>query len=126
MKFLANRINRKLTQRYGCEIQLGAQIGPGLRIAHFNGIVISHIACIRENFLVHQNTTIGAKLDCVLNKKIVIGKNVNIGANSCIIGSNLKIGDNVTIGAMSFINKDIPDNCTVFTQKLNTLKINYA
>ncbi|MEB8564653.1 DapH/DapD/GlmU-related protein, partial [Salmonella enterica subsp. enterica serovar Lubbock] len=34
---------------------------------------------------------------------IIIGNNVDIGANTCIIGS-ITIGDNVTIGAMSFVN----------------------
>ncbi|WP_338030655.1 serine acetyltransferase [Erwinia endophytica] len=35
------------------------------------------------------------------------------------MSENIKIGNNVTIGAMSFINKNIPDNCTVFTEKIN-------
>ncbi|EAT0151581.1 serine acetyltransferase, partial [Salmonella enterica] len=48
---------------------------------------------------------------------IRIGNNVNIGANCCIIGLSRKIGDNATIGAMSFINKDIPSNCTYITKK---------
>ncbi|HKN05548.1 MAG TPA: serine acetyltransferase [Buttiauxella sp.] len=114
---LASKINRRLLSRYGLEIQLGARIGKGLRIAHYPGITISHIVCAGENLLIRQNTTIGAKLDGKRQKIIQLGDNVDIGANSCIIGSDLKIGNNVVIGAMSFINKDIPDNCTVYTQK---------
>ncbi|MCO6546122.1 MAG: hypothetical protein J6564_10000 [Gilliamella sp.] len=53
--------------------------------------------------------------------RIIIGDNVSIGANSVILGGKIKIGNNVKIGAMSFVNKDIPDNCTVYTQKTNTI-----
>ncbi|EEC9965547.1 serine acetyltransferase, partial [Escherichia coli] len=49
--------------------------------------------------------------------RVKIGSNVDIGANCCIIGLSRKIGDNVKIGAMSFINKDIPSNCTYITKK---------
>lgn len=120
-KKIATRINRNLLSKYGLEIQLGADLGKGLRIAHFPGITISHIVTAGENLLIRQNTTIGAKLDHVVNKSIIIGDNVDIGANSCIIGSNLKIGNNVKIGAMSFINTDIPDNCTIYTEKRNLI-----
>ncbi|MBA0035936.1 serine acetyltransferase [Pantoea sp. BIGb0393] len=115
---LARKLNRRLLKNYGIEIQLGARIGKGLRIAHSGGINISHIVVAGENLLIRQNTTIGAKLDEVKEKCIRIGDNVDIGANSCIIGSDLRIGDNVTIGAMSFINKDIPDNCTAYNKKV--------
>ena len=38
-----------------------------------------------------------------------IGKNCFIGTNS-VLHHGIKIGDNSTTGAMSFVNKDIPDN----------------
>ncbi|ELY3759136.1 serine acetyltransferase [Cronobacter universalis] len=53
--------------------------------------------------------------------KIIIGDNFYLGSNSCVIGDALSIGDNVTVGAMSFINKDIPDNCQVYTRKSNEI-----
>jgi len=40
---------------------------------------------------------------------VVIGNNVQIGANS-IIAPGVTIGDNVIIGALSYVNKDIPSN----------------
>ncbi|CCK15710.1 Serine acetyltransferase [Cronobacter universalis NCTC 9529] len=52
----------------------------------------------------------------------MIGDNVSIGASSCIIADQISIGNNVVIGAMSFINKDIPDNCTVVTEKTTIIK----
>lgn len=118
-KRLATLINRRLIHKYNTEIGLGAKIMPGLCVAHHNGIVISCYCEIGTNFLIRQNTTIGIK---VFGKKdneykISIGNNVSIGANSCIISDNIIIGNNVDIGAMSFINKDIPDNSVCYTKK---------
>jgi acetyltransferase-like isoleucine patch superfamily enzyme len=47
----------------------------------------------------------------------IIGDNVDIGACTCIVGITHVIGDNVKIGAMSFVNQDIPSNCTCITKK---------
>ncbi|VAL22885.1 bifunctional N-acetylglucosamine-1-phosphate uridyltransferase/glucosamine-1-phosphate acetyltransferase [Enterobacter hormaechei] len=52
---------------------------------------------------------------------ILIGDNVSVGAGSCIIANSIVIGSNVDIGAMSFINKDIPSNCIVYTKKTNEI-----
>lgn len=116
---LARKINRRLISKYNTEIMLGASIDGGLRVYHFNGAVINSGVAIGKNFRIGQNTTIGEKRKIV---RITIGDNVEIGANSCIIADNLTIGDNVIIGAMSFINKDVPSNCTVYTQKNNVIK----
>ena len=71
------------------------------------------------NFTIRQCTTIGIKEEN--GKFIQIGDNVNIGAHTCIISDGLTIGDNVIIGAMSFINKDIPSDVTVYTEKTNRI-----
>lgn len=117
---LAKRINRNLISRYGTEIELGAQIGVGMTFAHHYGIVISQHSIIGKNLHVRQNVTIGAKTGTGLCA-IILGDNVRIGANSCIINDNIKIGSNVDIGAMTYINKNIPDNCIIYTQKTNLL-----
>ena len=116
----ALRINEKLRARYGLDIKLGAHIGAGLRVSHYVGIVISQRSVIGENLHIKQNVTIGVKS---LKQKggVHIGDNVDIGANSCIIGDDLHIGNNVTIGAMSFINKSIPDHCTVYNKRETTI-----
>ncbi len=64
-----------------------------------------------------QCTTIGSVE--ANNKPIELGDNVDIGAHCCIIGSGIRIGNNVRIGAMSFINKDVPDDVTYITRKDN-------
>ena len=116
----AKRINRKLIRKYGCEIQLGAQIGKGLMISHHNGIVINGCAIIGSSLKIRQNTTIGiggGTKSSSGSPRISIGNNVTIGAGSCIISENITIGNNVEIGAMSFINKDLPSDCVVYSEK---------
>lgn len=111
----ANWLNDRITERYNVEIALGAVIGPGLRIGHHNGIVISNVVRAGANLVIRQNTTIGVKDHT--DGRIDIGDNVSIGAHSCIIANNLKIGSNVTIGAQTFINKDLPDGVTCYTKR---------
>ncbi|XKM12645.1 serine acetyltransferase [Orbaceae bacterium ac157xtp] len=118
----AKKIQYKLISKYNTEIQLGAKIGKGLKIEHFLGVEISGYAEIGENFICHQMVNIAwNKAPC----EIKIGDNVLIGCGSIILGGKISIGNNVKVGAMSFINKDIPDNCTVYTKKTNEIKINY-
>ena len=112
----AQRIVHQLYFSYGCDIELGTQIGPGLRIRHFNGIVINRNTRIGRQCTLRQNTTIGAATPHV--RAITLGDNVSIGANACIIGDDLHIGNNVTIGAAAFINKNIPDNSICYSQHI--------
>ncbi len=122
-KKLANKINRRLTKEYSVEIGIERTfIDKGLLICHYSSIILYDNIKIGKNFTIRQNTTIGST-GKLKDSFFVIGDNVNIGASTTIVSDNLKIGNNVTIGAMSFINKDIPDNCTVYTEKSNIIKI---
>lgn len=112
----ARRMQQKLNLKYGVDIDIGADIGPGLRIAHLPGVVISGHVKIGRNFFIRQNTTIGIKTLGLDRYDLRIGDNVSVGANSCIIADTLTIGDNVIIGAMSLVNKDVPAN-TIFYNK---------
>ena len=117
-KSVAKKIQSKLISKFGIDIALGAKIGKNLSIAHPYSITINKNVIIGENFTIHQNVTIGISHEPT---NIEIGDNVYIGTNSVILGGRIKIGNNVKIGAMTFVNKDIPDNCTVYTQKTNTI-----
>lgn len=126
-KKTAGLIQKALIFKYNVEIMFGAKIGMNPTICHFSGIVITGFVDIGDNFTIRQNTTIGVRTlaeshgNNLSHYSITIGKCVSIGASSCIIADNITIGDNVNIGAMSFINKDIPRNTTVFTRKTNEL-----
>jgi len=112
----AKRINARLKDRFGVEIMLGAQIGPGLHIPHLNGIVISDTLIAGENLTILQNATIG-KRHKYQEGFIYIGDNVSIGAGAHIIGNALTIGDDVLIGAASVVLKDVPSN-SVYSLKV--------
>ncbi len=118
-KKFAHFLNRRLMKKYNTEIGLGAKIQPGLFVAHYNGIVVSLYCDIGKNFLIRQNTTIGIKTPGKKDEdyRITIGDDVVLGANCCIISDDIRIGDNVKIGAMTFVNKDIPDNNVYYTKK---------
>jgi maltose O-acetyltransferase len=47
-----------------------------------------------------------------INRKIVIGSNVQVGAGAIIL-PGIIVGDNVIIGAGSVVTKDIASNCVV-------------
>lgn len=117
-KSFGKRINRRLARDFGVEIMLGVSIGEGLVLGHPTGIVVNAGCVIGRNFNLRQNTTIGTtETEVGRHRPIVIGDNVDVGAHTCIVGSGLRIGSNVRIGAMSFVNKDIPDDCTYITVK---------
>jgi serine acetyltransferase len=112
-------LNDCLTEKHNVEIHMGALIGPGLRIGHHIGIVITRFCRAGSNLTVMQNVTIGIKED--KESEIVIGDNVSIGAHSCIISNKLHIGSNVTIGAQTFLNKDLDDNVTCYSKRTYTI-----
>jgi serine acetyltransferase len=109
MKGFAKRRMRKLNRANSIDINPLAKIGAGLKIVHFTGIVIRGNTVIGKNAVIRQNVTIGARNDTDEGY-------TEFGANSCIIG-DITIGNNVTIGAMSLINKNVPDNHTVYNSK---------
>ena len=78
--------------------------GPGLRIAHPYGIVVSGKARIGSNCLLYQCVTIGINENEI--GAPVIGDNVVIGSGAKIIGS-VKITNDVCIGANAVVVKDI-------------------
>lgn len=124
---IASNLNQQLIRKYGIEIGLGAVIGKNIHLTHLSGIVISGYAVIGENFSIKQNSTIGIKTlaeshgSAKARYKITIGNNVVLGAHACVIGDDIVIGSNVVIGSMSFINKNIPSDCTVYTEKVNKI-----
>lgn len=116
----AKLLNERVSRRFNVEIMLGAEVGEGLWIGHPTGIVISGYAVIGRNFRIWQNCTVGIKGGDG-EKTIRIGDNVKLAAHSCIIGDDIRIGNNVSFGAMSFVNKDVPDDSVYITRKSSSI-----
>ncbi|MFK0311915.1 serine acetyltransferase [Pseudomonas sp. NPDC090233] len=113
----ARGMQQRLNLKYAVDIDIGAQIAPGLRIAHLPGVVITRHVSIGRNFFIRQNCSIGIKTLGLERYALHIGDNVSLGANSCIIADQIDIGDNVVIGAMTLVTRDIPADCTFYNPR---------
>lgn len=95
----------------GISIPVECNIGKGLRIHHFGGIIFHPSVEMGENCTVYHEVTIGdrgGKGDAAR-----IGSNVTIGAGAKIIGE-IEIGSNCIIGANAVVRESVPDNSLVF------------
>jgi serine acetyltransferase len=113
----AKRMQQRLNLKYAVDIDIGAQIAPGLRIAHLPGVVITRHVSIGRNFFIRQNCSIGIKTLGLEAYALRIGDNVSVGANSCIVADRISIGDDVVIGAMSLVMRDIPAGTTFYNTR---------
>ncbi len=88
-------------------------IGPNVILDGSGGLEIGDFVSISAGVQIYSHHTVewsnslGQKP--VQTARTNIGNGVYIGPNS-IIQMGVKIGDKSTIGAMSFVNKDIPEN----------------
>ena len=101
--------------------QIGNNVPLSTIFPHPTGIVIGGHVKMGENCRISQGVTIGRK-SFERHGQPEIGNNVKIYTNSVIIGK-IKIGNNATIGALSFVDKNIPNNCVVVGNPSRIIKI---
>jgi acetyltransferase-like isoleucine patch superfamily enzyme len=68
------------------------------------GVTIEDFVQIGSHCSIHSVSTIDSK-----EGQVVLKKNCRIGSHSVIM-HGVTIGENAVVGAMSFVNRDIPDN----------------
>ena len=107
----AKLIRVLIFDKYGIDITCDTIIGPGLRMPHLQGIVVSRYAQIGRNCTIYHHVTIGAN-DPHGIEAPKIGDDVYIGCGAKIIG-NIQIGNNVRIGANTVVTKDVLSDSTV-------------
>jgi len=120
----ARFIERMSFHTCNCEIYVGADIAPGLRIAHTVGLVIGEGTHIGSNCDVRQNVTLGGNFhlqDENGRTQPWLNDNISIGAGAVIIGP-VKIGSNSIIGANSVVTKDVPENVIVLGAPARVIK----
>ena len=93
----------------GIDLPHQADIGKGLYIGHFGGIIVNPDVKIGEYCNLSQDITIGIAGRGENRGSPTIGDRVYIGSGSRLIGA-ISIGNNVAIGANAVVTKDLPDN----------------
>lgn len=109
---IARLIYHLRSTRFGVEIPFRTEIGPGLYIGHYHGIVIHHKSVIGKNCNLMQGITIGSTFRGEKKGVPVIGDNAFIGSGAKVVG-NITVGNHVAVGANCVVLDDVPDNGVV-------------
>jgi serine O-acetyltransferase len=105
IRFFVERFAEIVT---GISIPAQAQIGKGLRIHHFGGIIIHSETVIGECCTIYHGVTLGDRGGWGGAPRI--GNHVMIGAGAKILGA-VTIGNDCRIGANAVVTTSIPPRC---------------
>lgn len=103
------RINQILT---GIDVAYHANVGSGLKIPHFGGVIVGAYVSIGRNCTVSHGVTIGFGGRGDKRGAPTIGNRVFIAPGAKIFGA-ITIGDDVAVGANAVVTKSIPDRAVV-------------
>ncbi len=106
-RFVIERITEIIT---GISIPAEVEIGKGLRIHHFGGVIFHSQVKMGEHCTLYHEVTFGDKGGW--GKPPTIGNNVLVGAGAKVLG-DISIGNNAIIGANSVVVRSVPDNAIV-------------
>ena len=109
---LARLLLNHYTYRFGICIQVMTDIGAGLYIGHFGGIVLNGAAKIGKNCNINHGVTIGEAFGGKFPGCPTIGSHVYLGPGAKVIGG-ITIGDHVAVGANCVVTKPVPDYAVV-------------
>ena len=90
----------------GISIPPATQIGPGLVIYHFGGIVINSKAVLGAHCELHHHVTIGNRKPGGASPRL--GDRVVVGTGAVLIG-DITIGNDAKIGANAVVLDSVPD-----------------
>jgi serine O-acetyltransferase len=105
-------ILRRYQYKFGISIYPSVEIGSGLYIGHFGGIVVNDKCIIGKNCNISHDVTIGESYRGERQGVPKIGNNVFIGPGAKIFGG-VQIGNNVAIGSNCVVTHDVPHNAVV-------------
>ncbi len=97
--------------KYGLDISYHTEIGPGLLIYHFSGIVFRPEKA-GKNITISQCTTVGMTSHDGKKSFPVLGDNVYLAPGCAVIGG-ITVGNNVAVGTNSVLTKSVPDGAVV-------------
>lgn len=105
--WFAYRLVETLT---GISLPKLVDVGPGLRIHHFGGIVIHSGVRIGAGCTIRQNVTLGALREG--GPLPVLENDVELGPGAQVLGG-VTVGSGARVGALSLVLDDVPAGATV-------------
>ena len=97
----------------GIQLHPTAQIGRGLYLPHFGGVVIGEGVILGDNCDIYQHTTLGySGMDDETGGYPRIGNRVLILAGAVVSGG-ITVGSDVMIGANAVVIESVPDRAVV-------------
>jgi serine O-acetyltransferase len=96
----------------GIDLPDSAEIGKGLYIGHFGGIIVGGGAKMGEKCNLAHGVTIGYAGRGEKWGSPTIGNRVQINTGAVVIG-RITVGDEVVVGANAVVTKDVPDSAVV-------------
>lgn len=122
LKLIYHVLEKLCVMLWGIHIAEGAEIGGGLYIGHFSGVLIGPVKMGRDCNIAHQ-VTIGERADGKRGMP-VLGNRVWVGAGSVIFGG-IHIGDGVTIGPLTVVSRNLPPRVLVMGNPMRLLRKDY-
>lgn len=105
------RYNR-LKVRYGFDIEYSTNIGEGLYLGHWGGVVVHPQAVIGKNCNISHQVTVGVDSGKGAQAVPQLGDRVYL-APGCKVFGKVVLGDHCAVGANSVVNDDVPPGVTV-------------
>ncbi|MBR6111881.1 MAG: hypothetical protein IKQ08_08045 [Paludibacteraceae bacterium] len=97
--------------KYGYDIPYSIEIGPGLLLFHFGGIVFNPKSC-GKNATISHCTTVGMTIHNGKKCYPLLGDNIYIAPGAKIIG-DIKVANNTAIGSNAVLTKSTEINDVV-------------
>ncbi|RTL53168.1 MAG: serine acetyltransferase [Rhodocyclaceae bacterium] len=123
LKVIAYVLQKLCIILWGISIDDRAQIGGGLYIGHFGGIIIGPVKMGRD-CSVARNVAIGRRAGSGASGVPTIGDRVWIGAGSLLF-DGITVGDGVTIGPLTVVGRNLPSRVLVMGNPMRLLRKNY-
>lgn len=111
-RIAAQLVLRRLQYRFGITIPFDTEIGEGLYIGHFGGIVVSPHATIGRNCNLSPGVAIGVANRGRRPGAPRIGHGVYVGPGAKVIGA-VTVGDGAAVGANAVVTRDVPPGTVV-------------
>jgi serine O-acetyltransferase len=116
-RWLAKRIKNLNSVLYHNSLASGAVVGDDLYLGHHGmGVVVHDNVVLGHRVKIWQGVTLAVRAPAGSPHRIVIGDDVEIGANAVVItplGEGLTIGAGARVGAGAAVVHDVPAGATV-------------